>query len=85
MHNQIKVELQETMGNDKSIAEMAWTSSYNLESKQTKTEQDVTKIVNMLAHLKHSVPFESVVFRFWMRIIIDGWSFMHVFTCSMPG
>lgn len=71
MHNQIKVELQETMGNDKSIAEMAWTSSYNLESKQTKTEQDVTKIVNMLAHLKHSVPFESVVFRFWMRIPIQ--------------
>lgn len=65
---QIKVELQETMGSDKSIAEAAWTSSLDYQKKETRTEGDIKRVVQMLADSKHSVPFESVVFRFWMRI-----------------
>jgi len=68
--NQIKVELQEWMGNDKSIADSAWTSSIDYQKKKQRTEEDVVRIVNMLADLKHSVPFESVIFRFWIRLPI---------------
>jgi len=68
--DQIKVELQEYMGSDRMIADAAWTSSSELVKKQARSEEDVSRIVNMLADLKHSVPFESVVFRFWIRLPI---------------
>jgi len=67
---QIKLELQEFMGSDRSIAEAAWTSSTTYEGKDLKTDKDIERVINMLADFKHSVPFESVVFRFWMRIPI---------------
>ena len=66
----IQVQLQEWMGSDRSIADAAWTSSSELIKKETRTDEDVARIVNMLADLKHSVPFESVVFRFWIRLPI---------------
>lgn len=68
--SEIKVELQETLGSDRMIAEAAWTSSLTDEKKDLKTEADVKRVVNMLADLKHSTPFESVVFRFWLRLPI---------------
>lgn len=71
MREQIEVELQSTMGNDRQIAEAAWTSSTTYQGKAKKTEEDVSRIVNMLADLKHSTPFESVVFRFWIRMPIQ--------------
>jgi flavin-dependent thymidylate synthase len=67
-YKDIKVELLEYMGSDRAIADSAWTSSSDLIIKEAKTDQDVDRIVNMLADLKHSVPFESVVFRFWIRL-----------------
>lgn len=67
---QIKVELQETMGSDRSIAEAAWTSSLDYQKKQSRTDEDVARVVKMLAELKHSVPFESVVLRFWLKLPI---------------
>lgn len=70
MSNQIKCELQSWMGNDRQISEAAWTSSYSIEQKELRTEKDVERVVNMLADSKHSVPFESVVFRFWFRLPI---------------
>lgn len=69
--NQIKVELQEFMGSDESIAKAAWTSSYTKEQKELRTTEDVKRVVNMLADSKHSVPFESVVFRFWIKLPIQ--------------
>ena len=71
MNSQIKVELLETMGSDQAIAHSAWTSSLDISKKELRTEEDITRVVNMLADLKHSVPFESVVMRFWMRIPIS--------------
>jgi len=68
---EIKVELQDTMSNDRGIAESAWTSSLTYSGKELKTDGDVKRIVNMLADHKHSTPFESVIFRFWMRIPIQ--------------
>lgn len=68
--SQIKVELQEFLGSDKSIAQAAWTSSYDQTQKDLRTEDDVRRVVNLLADEKHSVPFESVVFRFWLRLPI---------------
>lgn len=69
--SQIKVELQETMGSDRSIAEAAWTSSTTLQGKEKRTEADVERVVNMLADSKHSTPFESVVLRFWIKMPIS--------------
>lgn len=68
--SQIKVELQEWMGSDKSIAESAWTSSLDYQKKQTRSEADVERVVKMLADHKHSTPFESVVLKFWIKMPI---------------
>lgn len=68
--SQIKVELQEFMGSDKSIAESAWTSSTDYQKKKQRTLDDVKRVVEMLATHKHSVPFESVIFKFWFRLPI---------------
>lgn len=67
---QIKVELQEAMGNDRSIASAAWTSSQTHKSKKLKTDEQVNELVNRLANDRHSTPFESVVFRFWIKMPI---------------
>jgi thymidylate synthase (FAD) len=69
--SQIKVELQSFFGDDKSIADSAWTSSLDYQKKKTRSDEDVKRIVKMLAENKHSTPFESVVFRFWMRVPIQ--------------
>lgn len=69
--DQIKVELQDFMGNDRSIAEAAWTSSLDYEKKQKRTQEDVEKVVKMLAEHKHATPFESVVLRFWIKMPIQ--------------
>jgi thymidylate synthase (FAD) len=68
--SQIKVELQESMGSDRSIAEAAWTSSATLQSKELRTEEDVKRVVTMLIKDKHASPIESVVFRFWIKMPI---------------
>lgn len=69
--SQIKVELQEFMGSDRSIAEAAWTSSLTYQGKEKRTAEDVTRVVNMLANDRHSTPFESVVLRFWIKMPIQ--------------
>lgn len=81
--DQIKVELQSSMGNDRQIAEAAWTSSSDLQGKQTKTDEQVAKLVNMLADHRHATPFESVVFRFWIKmpIAIDRQHMTHRIAC----
>ena len=68
--DQIKVELQEWLGSDRSIAESAWTSSSDYQKKKQRTDEDVKRVINMLADSKHSVPFESVVLRFWIKLPI---------------
>lgn len=71
MSKQIKVELQSFMGNDREIANSAWTSSTLLENKTTKTDEQVTDLVKRLAKDGHSTPFESVVLRFWIKMPIQ--------------
>lgn len=66
----IKVELQNIFGNDLQVAESAWTSSLNNSKKKSKTNEDIKKLINFLADNKHSTPFESIIFRFWMKIPI---------------
>lgn len=72
MSKQIKVELQGVFANDRTIAESAWTSSTLNGKKSLRTDDDVTRIVNMLADSGHSTPFESVVFRFWIKMPISA-------------
>lgn len=68
--SQLKVELQETMGSDNKIASAAWTSSLDYEAKKKRTDEDVKRVVTLLATEKHSTPFESVIFRFWIKMPI---------------
>jgi len=77
--SQIEVELQDCLGSDRSIAESAWTSSYSRSKKEKKSDLDVELLVRRLARDGHSVPFESVVFRFWFRwpIFVDRQHMTH--------
>src|SRR5271154_6353925 len=65
----ILVELQETMGSDASIANAAWTSTYNKDKREDKYD-DPDKVSNIVKRCildGHSVPLESVILRFWIR------------------
>jgi thymidylate synthase (FAD) len=66
--NKIEVELQAVYGGDREVAESAWTSSLDYQKKQTRSDDDVARVVNMLADAKHSTPFESIIFRWWIRM-----------------
>lgn len=68
----ILVELQEWMGSDLSIANAAWTSTYNKEKREDKYDdtEKVSKIVRRLILDGHGTPIESVIFRFWIRMPI---------------
>lgn len=68
---QIQVELQDSFGDDRTIASAAWTSSLDYQKKQGRSEKDVARVVKMLADLQHSVPFESIIFRFWIKMPIS--------------
>jgi flavin-dependent thymidylate synthase len=68
--SQIKVELLDFFGTDRSICESAWVSTYDRYKATTKTDQDVENLVKRLAQDGHGVPFESVVLRFWIRMPI---------------
>lgn len=67
---QILVELQETMGNDRAISNAAWTSSFDKDRRDARTDEQVSALVFRLAKDGHATPFESVVLRFWMRVPI---------------
>jgi len=70
--SQILVELQETMGSDASIANAAWTSTYDKDKREDKYDdpEKVASIVRRLILDGHGVPIESVIFRFWIRMPI---------------
>lgn len=70
--SQILVELQDVFGDDRRIALSAWTSSFSNGKKEMKTDEDVERVIRMLGGSKppHGVPFESVVFHFWIRMPI---------------
>ena len=72
MSGQILVELQETMGSDLSIANAAWTSTYDKDRREDKYD-DNNKVENIVRRLildGHGTPVESVVLRFWIRMPI---------------
>jgi thymidylate synthase (FAD) len=69
MKGKILVELQEWMGSDASIANAAWTSTYDKSSREDKYD-DPDKVASLVPRLirdGHSVPIESVILRFWIR------------------
>lgn len=70
--DQIKVELQETMGSDLSIANAAWTSTYDKDRRESKYD-DKDKVASLVKRLildGHGTPIESVIFRFWIKLPI---------------
>lgn len=70
--SKILVELQETMGSDASIANAAWTSTYDKDRREGKYDdaQKVAEIVPRLIKDGHGTPIESVILRFWIRMPI---------------
>lgn len=70
--SQILVELQEFMGSDESIANAAWTSTYDKTKREDKYDdsEKVSKLVKQLILDGHGTPIESVVLRFWIRMPI---------------
>lgn len=72
MNAQIQVELQEHMGSDSSIANAAWTSTYDKDRREDKYDDPakVAELVPRLIREGHSVPVESVILRFWIRMPI---------------
>ena len=69
---QILVELQESMGSDISIANAAWTSTYDKNKREEKylDDEKIASLVKRLIVDKHGTPIESVIFRFWIRMPI---------------
>ncbi len=67
---QIKFELQEFMGSDASVAGAAWTSSYDLERRETKTDEQIADCCRRIVQDGHRTPVESIVMRFWVRFPI---------------
>lgn len=78
---QIYVELQGWLGDDRTIAEAAWTSSTTLQGKEKRTDADVKRILTEVLTRPletlddigqvHGSPFESVIFRFWIKMPIS--------------
>jgi len=70
--SKILVELQESMGSDASIANAAWTSTYDKDRREDKYDDaaKVAEIVPRLIKDGHGTPIESVIFRFWIRMPI---------------
>lgn len=70
MNSPIQVELQEWMGDDRAIANAAWTSTYDKGRRDARTDEEITALVSRLIADGHSTPVESVILRFWFRIPI---------------
>lgn len=79
--DQIIVELQDWMGDDVSIANAAWTSTYDKDRREAKYDdpEKVSSLVKRLINDGHKVPLESVVLRFWIRmpVMIDRQHMTH--------
>lgn len=69
MNGKILVELQEHMGSDESIANAAWTSTYDKQKREDRYDdpEKVKALVPRLIKEGHSTPIESVILRFWIR------------------
>lgn len=70
--DQILVELQESMGSDLSIANAAWTSTYDKDKRESKYDdpEKVDSLVRKIVLNRHGTPIESVIFRFWIKMPI---------------
>lgn len=66
--SEIKVELLGFFGNDRQIAESAWTSSMTKSKKDGRTDVDVERVIIQMAAEGHGTPFESVIFKFWIKL-----------------
>lgn len=64
--DQIEVELCSSWGSDRTAAEAAWASSTSKEKLESRTEEDVRRVVSSLVHLHHQTPKE----RQWMEFFI---------------
>lgn len=66
----MEVELLSFYGTDRDIANSAWTSSTEQIKKETRTNQEVARVVNYLIDNGHGSPLEQVVYKFHLRVPI---------------
>jgi hypothetical protein len=58
------IHILNKIGGDLQVAQCAWTSTISQTKQETKTEEDVKRVVQMLIRDKHTSPLESVVMTF---------------------
>lgn len=68
--SQVKVELQQYMGTDRTIAESAWTSTIDQVVMEERSDEAVERVVRFLVQHGHTSPLEAVVFRFHFHVPI---------------
>lgn len=61
----ISCKLLSSWGDDRTIAESAWVST-GIDG-NTRNNEDIVRLVHRLARDGHGVPFESVLFRFYIK------------------
>lgn len=60
----MEIELVQLLGDCRTIANCAWTSTISQQKKEQKSESEVERVVKMLIKDKHTSPLESVVMTF---------------------
>ncbi len=65
-YDTIEVELTSTWGDDKAVAHTAWASSFDAESLEKRSNEDIRRVVRGIVEQNHETPKE----RFWMEFFI---------------
>lgn len=64
----MEIKLHSIMGDCRTIANAAWTSTIDQTKKESKSDEDVARVVKMLIRDHHTSPLESVVMTFICNI-----------------
>lgn len=64
----MEIKLHSIMGDCRTIANAAWTSTIDQTKKESKSDEDVARVVKMLIRDHHTSPLESVVMTFICKI-----------------
>jgi len=69
--SEIKVKLLSHWGpGDQRVCESAWTSTYDRDKFETKTEEQIDKVINIVVGQGHGTPLESTWLEFYLEIPI---------------
>lgn len=75
--SEMVVSLEESMGDDLSIARNAWVSTQGQRASDEQDSQKVQGLINYLMKNRHGSPFEAVTFKFFIRAPLFVWREFH--------